>query len=297
MVICFISSLRKKITVILLHKQTCFKFMPMKRLIVILLLFVSAFSVRAADCVDGMAEKNIDDVYWVNLIGVGVVTAWGVANWDYFTRTPHSNPEGWFGADTDEGGADKVGHFYSSYVTAHGLSAYFKSKCFSHDDAAYYGALSSFLIMGYMELGDSFSDYGSSYEDFVSNTLASLAGYYLYKYPELANKYDIRWEYGFHPNKSDFVTDYENSKYLLAIKLNGFEATRKGFLKHLELHLGYYTRGYDDNEQTNERNLYLGVGLNLTDFFRRRGYKKTATLFNYYQLPGSYLAYEKDFNE
>jgi len=269
--------------------------MPMFRLITLFLVFVFPVSAYSTDCGDRLPDNN--SIYRVNLIGVGVVTAWGVANWDYFSRSPHAQPEGWFGADTDEGGADKIGHLYSSFAVTHGLSAYFKSQCFNHDDAAYYGALSSFVIMGYMELGDSFSDYGFSYEDFVSNVLGSLAGYYLYKNPSLANKLDIRWEYGFNPTDNDFTTDYENSKYLLAIKFNGFEATRKGLLKHLELHLGYYSRGYDDAAERDERNLYLGIGLNLTDLFRRNGYARTATLFNYYQLPGSYIEFKNDFNE
>jgi len=256
-------------------------------LFLLLTFTVGAYS---ADCTN--KPPNIgDDIYRVNLIGIGAVTAWGVANWDYFSRSPHAQSEGWFGANTGSGGADKTGHFYTTYVTAHGISAYFKRKCIKHDNAALYGAMSSFLIMSYMELGDSFSDYGFSYEDFVSNSLGSLTGYYLYKYPELAKKLDIRWEYGFHPTSRDAVTDYENSKYLLAIKLNGFEATQKGLLKHLELHLGYYSRGFDEVTEKNERNLYFGIGLNLTDLFRRNGYDKSATLFNYYQLPGSYAEF------
>ena len=34
---------------------------------------------------------------------------------DYF-QTPHTGKEGWFGHDTPEGGADKMGHLYSSYL-------------------------------------------------------------------------------------------------------------------------------------------------------------------------------------
>jgi len=150
--------------------------------------------------------------------------------------------------------------------------------------------------MAYMEFGDSFSDYGFSYEDFVMNTLGSVAGYYLYENEELARKIDIRWEYGFHPTDSDFVTDYENSKYLLALKLNGFESTRQSFLKHLELHIGYYTRGYDDIDIRKERNIYLGLGINLSNLLRQRGYNKASTLLNYYQLPYTYMEFENNLN-
>lgn len=229
--------------------------------------------------------------------GVSLITLWGVAKWDYFTRSPHTDSEGWFGNDTSEGGADKVGHLYSTYLASHALSYLYESWCFERDDAALYGALTSWLIMGYMEFGDSFSDYGFSNEDMVANTVGALAGYFLYRHPDLASKIDIRWEYGFDPQSSDFITDYENSKYLLALKLNGFEALRKTPLRYLELHVGYYTRGFDDDDPDRERNVFVGIGLNLTDLLFRNDFKRTATFFRYYQLPYTSVQYAEDLND
>ena len=40
-----------------------------------------------------------------NLVGIAGVTAWGVANWDYFGNSPKTADEGWFNKDTAEGGA------------------------------------------------------------------------------------------------------------------------------------------------------------------------------------------------
>ena len=238
-----------------------------------------------------------DKIFNVNLTGIGVVTAWGISQWDYFERASHAQPEGWFRDDTDEGGADKLGHLYTSYITSHGLSYLYESWCFSKQDAAFYGALSSFAIYSYMEFGDSFSDFGFSYEDFIMNALGSVAGFYLYKNPQLARKIDLRWEYGLHTNDQDFTTDYENSKFLLALKLNGFDSMRQSFLKYLELHIGYYTRGFDDPTDDNQRNIYWGVGINLTDLFRRNGHRKTAAFLNYFQLPGTYVELKKDRNK
>lgn len=249
-------------------------------------------------CQTGLSDSQQNrKLYQINLSGFGVITAWGVAKWDYFSRSIHANTEGWFSNDTDDGGVDKIGHLYTGYLTAHGLSYLFESLCFNKQDAALYGSLSSFAILSYMELGDSFSDFGFSYEDLVSNTLGSILGYYLYRNPQLSRKIDIRWEYGFHRKSNDFTTDYENSKYLVAVKLNGFEKTRNSFLKHIELHVGYYTRGFSDPADAKERNLYLGVGINLTDYFKRRSYNKTATFFKYMQLPGTYIEFENDLNE
>lgn len=243
------------------------------------------------------SDEQAQKLLAVNLTGIGIITAWGIAKWDYFTTEPHAQSEGWFQNDTDSGGADKLGHLYTSYVTTHGLSSIYKSWCINDNDAALYGALSSFAILGYMEIGDSFSDYGFSKEDFIANTAGSIFGYYSYKNPELSKLLDLRWEYGFDPSGSDFTTDYENSKYLLALKLNGFESFQSSFLRHFEFQLGYYTRGFVDPGDTKERNVFVGIGLNLTDLFERHGHHKTSTFMKYFQIPGTNMEFERDLNK
>jgi len=273
---------------------------PPKKLRPILLILFLTITHNAnallEDCINESSSQQ-QDLLKVNLTGIGIVTVWGVANWDYFTQSPKSTSEGWFQNNTNSGGADKIGHVYASYVAAHGLSYLYETWCFNKQDAALYGALSSLAVLGYMEIGDSFSDYGFSKEDFIANSIGSLFGYYSYNYPELENKIDFRWEYGFHPNHNDIITDYENSKYLLALKLNGFEYFRNTFLRHFELHLGYYSRGFDDPLSTKERNLFFGIGLNLTDLFRQHSYKKTATTLRYIQIPGTNVEFDKDKNK
>ena len=273
-----------------------------KNISVSLLLCLLITSAMANDisheCISEISSGEMKDkLFNVNMAGIGVVTAWGISQWDYFARASHAEPEGWFRDDTDDGGADKLGHLYTSYVTSHSLSYLYESWCFSKHDAAFYGALSSFAIYSYMEFGDSFSDFGFSYEDFIMNTLGSFAGFYLYENPDLARKIDLRWEYGFHSNDPDFTTDYENSKYLLALKLNGFDSMRQGFLKYLEVHIGYYTRGFDEPAVDRQRNIYLGLGINLSSLFRRSGHRKTAAFLNYFQLPGTYVEFKKDHNK
>jgi hypothetical protein len=61
--------------------------------------------------------------------------------------------------------------------------------------------------------------------------------------------------------------------------------------------MGYYARGFSDDKDKKERNFYLGIGLNLTDLFRRYSWKKTAVVLDYIQIPGTYLQYKHDFNE
>jgi hypothetical protein len=233
----------------------------------------------------------------VTASGICIVTAWGVVNWDYFSRTPQAKSEGWFGRNTDEGGVDKFGHVFTTYAAAQGISRLFEYWCFSTEDAALCGSLSSLAILGYMEFGDAFSNYGFSYEDFIANAIGGIASYCRYRYPSLARKVDLRWEIGFNPNKGDITTDYENSKYLIALKLNGFDAFSKSILRHFEIHAGYYTRGYSDPDKRHKRNLYAGIGLNLTDLLRRHGYRKLATFLNYYQPPGTYAAADNQLGD
>jgi len=243
-----------------------------------------------------LTEQN-RKLWAVNLAGVGIVTAWGVAKWDYFSTSPKSTSEGWFENNTKSGGTDKLGHLYTSYVTTHGLSSLYKSWCIKKNSAVLYGALSSFIIVSYIEIGDSFSDHGFSKEDIIANSIGILFGYASYQSPQLTNMLDLRWEYKPNSISSDFTTDYENSKYLIALKLNAFNFARDNFLKHIEFHAGYYTRGFSDSDASKERNIFIGIGINFTDLLRRHSYNKTSTLLKYYQLPGSSFQSRKDLNK
>ena len=53
-------------------------------------------------------------------LGIGAaVLGWGFANWDYGSGGPRFHDEGWFDRETKEGGADKLGHFYTAYLFSH----------------------------------------------------------------------------------------------------------------------------------------------------------------------------------
>ena len=252
-----------------------------------------ALSVPAAALDFGLpALTKEQKVKAVNLGGMAFITAWGVAKWDYFKRSPNAQSEGWFGRGTDEGGSDKFGHLWSAYAMADGLASVYQDWGFSEDAAALNGALSSFAIMGYMELGDSFSRYGFSYEDMVMNTVGSLASWYFHKYPSLADKIDLRWEYAPAFDEPDFFTDYEHSKYLIALELDGFDALRGSPLQYLELHLGYYARGFDERLPDRDNTVYAGVGINLGKIFSNMGCGSFCSLFHYYQPPYTYISAE-----
>ncbi|MFE8070451.1 DUF2279 domain-containing protein [Marinobacteraceae bacterium S3BR75-40.1] len=250
-----------------------------------------------AQCQDPLSSsERYQTIGNVSLAGTGVITAWGLAQWDYFDASFNTASEGWFGRDTKYGGADKLGHIYTTYVTAQGLSRLFEYWCFSREDAARGGALSSLAMLGYMELGDGFSEFGFSHEDLVANALGGLVSYWLYRSPQWSDRVDLRWEFDVNPFAGDVTTDYENSKYLAALKFSGFDALRTTPLRYFEVHLGYFTRGYDDGSRAPERNLYAAIGLNLTDLLRQHDFHAASLLFKYYQPPGTYWAEEHDLN-
>ena len=270
-----------------------FKLRAFIRMVSLLTFFVIFMSLQAVGDEDTCSGR--DTVLISNAVGLSLITTWGILNWDYFQRSPHTSQEGWFSDDTKNGGSDKLGHFYVSYSLSHLLAYIYDENCYSSEEAARLGALSSFVMTSWMEAGDSFSHYGFSWEDFLMNIVGSSAGYLFYTHPELSSKIDFRIEFVPDFSTFDFVTDYEHQKFLIALKLDSFQFSQNNFLKYLELHLGYYTRGYPD-QLNRERNIYAGIGLNVSRLFKSLSMPKTSKIFNYIQMPGTYIEMKKNLN-
>ena len=131
--------------------------------------------------------------------------------------------------------------------------------------------------------------------------LMNLAGagfsYLMARNPDLDRKLDLRAEYWPELNNNfeyDFFTDYEHLKFLLALKAEGFDSITNPWLKNLELQFGYYTRNYDlyypGSPDLRERNIYVGLGLNVGKLLRPW---VSIPIFDYLQLPYTYLPVEK----
>jgi VanZ family protein len=255
-----------------------------KRFIYLLIIFVLARGLYA----DSQDESR--KILYTNLIGSAVITTWGFLNWDYGDRSMHASSEGWFGKDTKYGGVDKLGHFYTTFVLSHYFSTLYDGFGFERTKAIEQGAISSLIFNTVMEVGDSFSDYGFSYEDFLVNILGSYIGYYLLMHPDVDDILDIRVEYKptyeiRHGDSYDILTDYNGMKFLTAIKFDGFESLKGTFLKYFEFHIGYYTR---KEGGIVERDPYLAVGVNLSHILKPVN-RKIGKFFNYYQLPYIYI--------
>ena len=238
-------------------------------------------------------------VLWTNLAMSSAIIAWGFTQWDYGTEELHSGDEGWFGRETSNGGSDKLGHFYTNYLMTRILGPLFRAWGYSREDAALWAAVSSGIqSVVVMEVGDATSpEHGFSYEDALMDLLGSVIGYYWYRYPSVADKIDFRVEYwpGSDTRAStDFTTDYENMKHLMAVKAEGFDMFRRNWGRYFELQLGYYTRNFHHNStpiEARERYLYAAIGVNLSALLRPV-MGKYSGIFNFYQVPYTYLPYD-----
>lgn len=269
------------------------------------LVLFSVFTVQADE-----RPKDYSDIWqageenWLEVAALfGGITYLGVKEWEWGSSEFKFNDEGWFGMDTGSGGADKLGHAYSSYVMAEFLTNSMLDKGYSVESSAEYSSYYSWGLMLYVEVFDGYSDdHGFSYEDLISNTAGIGLSYLKNVYPEIGNKFDYRIEYkpsdgmeGFHP-----VTDYSGMKYMAVIKPAGFESLKNTPLKYFDFQLGYYTRGFDENDRpyTDYRTTetFIGISLNLDELLFKPYQSELgkvgqygSALSHYLQVPGTSL--------
>lgn len=215
------------------------------------------------------------------------ITAVGLYSWNWGSSSGfHTNSEGWFGPDTGSGGADKMGHAFTAYVFTNVLVEAIQARSESSPYAPLTAAMLSMGLMTYVEFFDGFSvDHGFSYEDMVMDALGVGFAYLRHRVPGLREKLDFRLEYwpsghkGFRP-----LSDYSGDRFILALKLSGFEKLRKTPLRYLELHAGYFTQGFLPDErragEDRERTPFLGIGLNLNELFFGHVTRKSPTCFD-----------------
>lgn len=229
----------------------------------------------------------------------GVLTAWGVSKWDWFDHPPEFKQEGWFGADTHAGGADKTGHLYFSYMLSEALVWDFKRNNVPEPENK--AALAALGAMTLIEVGDATSSkHGFSGEDWLADAVGVGASWWLSKNPQWGEKIDLRMEYWPSPGFEgdyDAAADYSGMKHLVAIKGDGFDALRGTPLEFFEIQAGYYTRGFRSYDEGHfdkpTRHTYVGLGLNLPRILGKDS--ALGTFFQYYQPPNTYLEADHEF--
>ena len=231
------------------------------------------------------------------IISFTAILIYGVTQWDYGKDVFHFENEGWFGRSTKYGGADKLGHFWSSYAMSHLYSYVYRKWGYTDKEANLYGALSSLGANVFMEVADGFSSQGFSYEDMIMNIAGTGVAYIWGRSPSLARKIDFRMEYTpkFDSHDFGFSTNYERQKSLIALKADGFDFISNPYLQYLEFHVGYYARHYENYKEggpdDRRRYIYLGLGFNVSKLAQR--FVNTRVL-DYIQIP--YTSVNKGFS-
>jgi hypothetical protein len=226
----------------------------------------------------------------------------GIDQWGWGETRFHFYREGWFGKNTGYGGIDKLGHAWSAHVMSDYLTWRLQTAGFGKYESAITAALLSGVAFLAVEIGDGFSHYGASYEDFIASAAGIGFSFLRNTVPGVAEKVDFRMQYLPTGHGDTFgLGDYSGKKFLLAWKLAGFEPFRDGPLRYLEIHTGYYTRGYYDWEQAagiqKTRSPYVGIGLNLAELlFSHPSVSDTTaaslgrTVLKHIQVPYTYIA-------
>lgn len=232
------------------------------------------------------------------LIGAYGMNKW----WDQgFTGNFRTESEGWFGQDTQYGGADKLGHGFFAYAGTRLLTQGFEAVGNGRAAAQLLGFWSALGIMTGVEVLDGYSrQYHFSREDAVMNVLGAGLGYLMERSPEFDRLVDFRLLYkpsegvGYEPGG-----DYSGQTYLVVAKASGVTALRdNGVLRYFELAAGYGTRGYEDPPDVERRrNLYFGISLNLSEVLaqtvfrgakeRSRTQRAADLFFEFMQVPGT----------
>lgn len=242
-----------------------------------------------------------------------VITATGLANWNWGSSKFRFNSEGWFGRDTASLGMDKLGHAYSSYVLTEFFTDGINRSGPRSRSTSYTSAILAMGLMTYIEVFDGFSkDHGFSHEDLAMDAAGAIFSIARRNVPGLREKLDFRLLYT--PSRSTIralscfpaphckrdgavarspITDYTGQRYLLALKLSGFKQARATPLRLLELHTGYYARGFTQEEEDRgeplRRRIFFGAGLNVSELlFGRRahgGWRAAKSALEYVQVP------------
>ena len=226
----------------------------------------------------------------------------GIDQWGWGETRFHFYREGWFGKNTGYGGIDKLGHAWSAHVMSDYLNWRLQTAGFGKYEFAITAALLSGAAFLVVEIGDGFSHYGASYEDLIASMAGIGFSFLRNTVPGVGEKVDFRMQY-LPTGHGDALGlgDYSGKKFLLAWKLAGFETFKDTPLKYIEIHTGYYTRGYYDWEQAagiqKTRSPYVGVGINLAELlFSHPSVSDTTaaslgrTVLKHIQVPYTYIA-------
>jgi len=240
---------------------------------------------------------------------------YGATAWEWGGQDFRWADEGWFGADTDSGGIDKIGHMWAHYVLQRGFNNLFEYTLEDKTEALIVSTATAATIGLLIELGDGTSGkYGFSHEDLVIDWAGVALGAFLESFPVADEFIGFTWEYWPTDEFLDetgrkrfhVTSDYSGHKYMINFKLAGFRAIGwdiPEFMRYIMLDFGYYTRGYTSYEEPGTektRHPYFGISLNMIEVVRDMFDDRDSMLCKGLQQPFKYMhapiGYEADYN-
>jgi hypothetical protein len=250
---------------------------------------------------------HVSSVAWLTAGVYAGTLAFGVLDWNWGTTSFNFHDEGFFGRGTSHGGTDKLGHAFSTYLLSDFFTHAIRRRAADPEWAELSGAVLGMGVMTTVEVLDGFSEHGLSWEDLVVDALGAGFSYLRNTVPGLRDKVDFRVEWMPSGNVEWYRphADYMGQKYLLAFKLAGFDRLEQTPLRYVEVHAGYFARGFHREDrldgESKRREPYIGVGLNLQELlFGWPAVRQTTAgrigrhTLQYVQVPYTYIAHPYD---
>jgi hypothetical protein len=246
----------------------------------------------------------------VALVGYLSWDAW----WEGSRKYPfHAADEGWFGALTYTGGADKASHFFFAYESTAILGEVYQAMGKPARQSRLVAGAVTLGVGILIEVGDGYRDFGYSWSDLVMNTLGILAAVGLESSGlDDTMGFRIGWvPYEKPENMYSFplAATYSHEIYTADLKWNG--AIRRmggkpGLARYLLTSVSYSTKGYRPDyfdPSVQERNVGIEIGLNVAEILRVAGvpeeswWGKPLILFaTYFRIPYTSIGWYYDLN-
>jgi uncharacterized protein YfiM (DUF2279 family) len=245
------------------------------------------------------------------LLAVPIVGA--LSWWRYEDEPFHVSHEGWFGADTYAGGADKASHFFVSYLGSQVLTSTYERLGHAPRDARLY-ALGVAAVGGVLiEVGDGGAHYGFSWEDVAMDVAGALTGIGI----DAAGAGDlVGFRYGYVgaplPPGADTTTpprstDYSREIYTADLKIAGLARRmnwRAGPARFLLFSMTYGSKGYRYSAaEYRQRQVGLELGINFPEVLSAAGVPEQKWwgrtlyfLFNFFRVPFTAIGIRYDLN-
>lgn len=223
----------------------------------------------------------------LGLTSVGFATGvllWGTSAWwsgDDLDSFRVYKGAGFFGRDTYAGGADKVGHAYSAYVSTALVAFTYESLGLDRTRAAWWAGVFSFVLFNGFELIDGFdSRFGFEPGDVLMNTLGVGLGVLTRLSPTVGSLLAFRLGYwptqdflGHDRTVTKFINDYSGMTFHLDVRLKGvMEVAGRdpGLLRYGLVGFAFRTENYSPIRRDAERRQLLGLhlGLSLPELLR-----------------------------